>query len=432
VDEGYDLSAAASELLWMPSVQGGRYLPDRHLIVTGKTDYGVRDIHGRTYLDLNSGLWHISFGYNHPVLMSAAHKAVEQIPATSMFRRVHEPALSVAVRLAERLPEHRFFFGCSGSDAGDTAMRMASAYRRAKGREGDLFATVRGGYHGVTYAAMSVMGIESYRGAGATSIPHVVLPRVEEDADAEWSAGLDRTFAATGNSLTAVFVEVIQGSGGIIPLSCDYLRALRKKCDDYDVPLVVDEVATGVHRTGPFLASSDVGIRGDMTIMSKALTGGFGALSVVAAHNRVFETINAEPAQSRVAGFTQGGHPAACQIAAAVLDYTETPEFLSLVSDGGRFLADQVPALAGHPIVDRVTGRGHMWGVQLHPGHLERLGGADGFVEKATRAGLHHGVLLHPLASGTIPFMPPIVAPEPVLADMAGQLGRVLDALGAA
>jgi adenosylmethionine-8-amino-7-oxononanoate aminotransferase len=422
-----DLSRAASDLLWMPSVRGGRYLPDRHLIVTSTTDFGVRDVHGRHYLDLNSGLWHISFGYTNRVLLAAARNAVEHVPATSMFRRIHEPALAVAVRLSERFPDHRFFYGCTGSDAADTAMRIASAYRHATGREGDLFASVQGGYHGVTYAAMSVMGIESYRGTGITLTPHVVLPRVEEDVAIDWSADIDRTFAAIGDRLTAVFVEVIQGSGGIIPLSADYLRALRKKCDDYDALLIVDEVATGVYRTGSFLASSDVGIRGDMTILSKALTGGFAALSVVAAQNRIFEAINADPTVSRLAGFTQGGHPTACHVAAAVLDYVGTPEFLSAADKGAVFLADWMPSLSAHPVVDRVTGRGHMWGIQIRRDDIERLGGADSFVIKATRAGLDHGALLHPLASGTIPFMPPISASVPVLQEMADRLGVILD-----
>jgi adenosylmethionine-8-amino-7-oxononanoate aminotransferase len=428
--EAHDyLSKAASDLLWMPSVKGGRYLPDRHLIVASTTDFGVCDIRGRHYLDLNSGLWHVSFGYAHHVLVTAAHDAVEHIPATSLFRRVHEPALAVATRLSERLPDYRFFFGCTGSDAADTAMRIASAYRRAKGRKEDLFATVEGGYHGVTYAAMSVMGIEGYRGADVACPPRVVLPRIQEDADPDWPARIDGAFAAIGDQLTAVFVEVIQGSGGIIPLSAEYLRTLRKKCDDRDALLIVDEVATGVHRAGSFLASSDVGLQGDMIILGKALTGGFGALSVVAVQNRLFEEINVDGAVSRLAGFTQGGHPAACHVAAALLDYVRTPEFLSALDQGASFLANRMPSLAGHPAVHQVTGRGHMWGVQLRPDHIERLGGTDAFIGKTTRAGLDHGALLHPLASGTIPFLPPVVAPRSVLLEMVGRLSTTLDSL---
>lgn len=429
MEEYSDLPRAARDLLWMPSVQGGRYLPDQHLIVASKTEFGVKDIQGRHFLDLNSGLWHISFGYSHPALMAAARHAVDLIPATSMFRRVHEPALAVATRLSERLPDHRFFFGCTGSDAADTAMRIASSYRRSKGNRGDIFAAVRGGYHGVTYGAMSVMGIESYRPASADPVPHVILPRVQENSDTNWSAQIDEIFAKTGERLAGVFVEVIQGSGGIIPLSSEYLRALRKKCDDYDTLLIVDEVATGIHRTGPFLASSEIGIRGDLTILSKALTGGFGALSVVAAQGRVFEVINASPTESRLAGFTQGGHPVACQVAAAVLEYVETADFLGILGQGSQVLSDRVPRLADHPVVARVTGRGHMWGIQVDPEQIDHLGGVGAFIEKSTRVGLDNGALLHPLASGTIPFMPPLVAPGPILEDMTARLSTILDSL---
>jgi adenosylmethionine-8-amino-7-oxononanoate aminotransferase len=422
----------APDLVWMPSVRGGRFRPGHHVIVASAKAFHVSDHAGHRYLDLNSGLWHISFGYDHPVLTAAAHAAIDEVAATSMFRRLHQPAVGLAARLTERFADHRFFFGCSGSDAADTAMRIASMYRQATGRKGDLFGTVAGAYHGVTYAGRSLLGIESYRGGDTGVVQRIVLPRVEEGTAGSWVTELDHLFATSGHRLTAVFVEVVQGSGGIIPLVADYLRAIRKRCDVYDALLVVDEVATGLHRTGPFLASHVVDIRGDITILGKALTGGFGPLSVVAVQDRVFEAVNADPRLSRLGGFTQGGHPIGCRVAEAVLEYVDRPEFLDVVHTGAIHLAKLLGGLRDHPVVDRITGRGHMWGIQIRAEDVARLGGPDAFIDRASRAAMDHGALIHPLASGTIPVMPALVAPAEVLSDMVARLAAALDSLARA
>ena len=336
----------ATELLWMPSQRGGRYRPEEQLIAASAHGYSVRDTNGVEYLDLNSGLWHVSFGYSHPVVVGAAQRALTELAATSLFRRLHEPALDLAVRLAEELPDTRFFLGCTGSDAIDSAIRIASAYGRAKGENRDVFASVVGGYHGATRAAMSVMGIAEYRPSTSDAEDHLLLPAPTRP---DWAGQLEEIFDRRGQSMAAVFVEVVQGSGGVVPLPADYLDALRRLCDRHDVLLVMDEVATGVHRTGPFLAGDDVGVRGDLTILGKAITGGFAPLSVVAVQCRVFNVVTRSPDPVRLAGFTQGGHPVACAIAAAILDHVRTDEFRETSAAGRAALASGIEPLRSTP-----------------------------------------------------------------------------------
>ncbi|MEJ8655772.1 MULTISPECIES: adenosylmethionine--8-amino-7-oxononanoate transaminase [Streptomyces] len=287
--------------------------------------------HGRSELvDGMSSWWSAIHGYNHPVLNEAARGQLDRMSHVMFGGLTHEPAVRLATRLVEITPEPlRHVFLCdSGSVSVEVAVKMCLQYWRSVGRPGkQRLLTWRGGYHGDTWQPMSVCDPEG----GMHDLWSGVLPRqifadappagYERPYDAAYAEHLREQIGRHADELAAVIVEpVVQGAGGMRFHSPDWLRVLREACDEHDVLLVFDEIATGFGRTGRLFAAEHAGVSPDVMCLGKALTGGYLTMAATLCTGRVADGISQGDVPVLAHGPTFMGNPLAAAVACASID----------------------------------------------------------------------------------------------------------------
>ena len=291
---------------------------------------------GRELVDGIASWWTACHGYNHPHIRSAVTRQLEAMPHVMFGGLTHEPALSLARRLAALLPGdlNRVFFTDSGSVAVEVALKMAVQYWLNKGTRGRTkFVAFKGGYHGDTTGAMAVSDPDEGMHrmfAGLLPEHHVLdLPRDESTAKA-----LESFVAARAETLAGLIVEpLVQGAGGMIFHEPAVLQKLRRIADKYNLLLICDEIFTGFGRTGSMFASESAGIVPDIVCLSKALTGGTMALAATVARDHVFDAFwSDDPLHALMHGPTFMANPLACAAANASLDLFEEEPRLAQVA----------------------------------------------------------------------------------------------------
>ncbi|WP_327377609.1 adenosylmethionine--8-amino-7-oxononanoate transaminase [Streptomyces sp. NBC_01216] len=372
-------------------------------------------------IDGMSSWWSAIHGYNHPVLNEAARGQLDRMSHVMFGGLTHEPAVGLATRLVEITPEplRHVFLSDSGSVAVEVAAKMCLQYWRSVGRPGKqrLF-TWRGGYHGDTWQPMSVCDPEG----GMHELWSGVLPR-QVFADAP-PTGYEESYAELlrerigrhADELAAVIVEpVVQGAGGMRFHAPEYLRVLREACDEHDVLLVFDEIATGFGRTGSLFAAGHAGVAPDVMCVGKALTGGYLSMAATLCTSRVAEGISRGEVPVLAHGPTFMGNPLAAAVACASIDLLLSQDWATEVK---RIEAGLRAGLAGCVEV---------------PGVVDvRVLGAIGVVQldhevdmaAATDAAVRAGVWLRPFRD-LIYTMPPFVTGD-------GDVARICAAVRAA
>jgi adenosylmethionine-8-amino-7-oxononanoate aminotransferase len=327
----------------------------------------VRDAEGNWYLDGISGVLNASCGHGHPRLIEAATRQLQQLVHYDLMVSSHDPAETLASRLAELLPGelNETCLLNSGSEATEAALRIALQYWRNIGEDRNRVITFEVGYHGTTHLAQQLSGLPFTVSEWAPPFPidQVALPaspramRTEESADA-----LVELFAKaleTGPPAAAVMVEPLLGLGGCVVLPAGFLARLRQLCHQHGALLILDEVFCGFGRTGRMFGFEHDGITPDIVTLSKGISGGYVPLAAVVVTSPIKETFVREPvAQGLRYGHTTGGHAVAAAVANTVLDIMADEKLVENSATQGATLLAELQNLEWSPLITDVRGLG--------------------------------------------------------------------------
>ncbi|MCF7481742.1 adenosylmethionine--8-amino-7-oxononanoate transaminase [Vibrio sp. J1-1] len=385
--------------------------------LTPLTCYPVASAHG-VYISLEDGThlvdgmsswWSTIHGYNHPHLNQAAHQQIDQVSHVMFGGITHQPAINLCKKLLSLAPSNleHVFLADSGSVAVEVSLKMALQYWHAKGERRPKFLTLKHGYHGDTFAAMSVTDPDNsmhslYKGF----LPeHIFADSPTCGYWDEWNPNDLADFAHKieqhHQELAAVILEpIVQGAGGMRIYHPEFLKGVRALCDKYELLLIADEIATGFGRTGKLFACEHAGIQPDILCVGKALTGGYMTLSATLATKHVADTVCGGDAGCFMHGPTFMGNPLACAVATASLELIEQGDWQQQTKQIEALFSELLPKLEQYDVVKNTRWLGAIGVVETHrPVNMETIQSL--FVE--------HGVWIRPFGK-LIYMMPPFIS----------------------
>ena len=390
---------------------------------------------GRKVLDGSSGLFTTPAGHCRAEIATAVAKQLQTLDFTPSFMRGHPGAFALADGVAALTPKglDHVFFCNSGSEAVDTAMKIALAYHLAR-KEGQrtYFVSRERAYHGVNIGGTALGGMVRNREAFGALMPavlhlrHTLLPenrltRGMGTRGVELADDLSRFVNLVGDKrIAAVFVEPIAGSTGVIVPPRGYLERLREICDRYGILLVFDEVICGFGRTGEPFAAATFGVTPDLITMAKALTNGAQPMGAVAVHDSIYRTVvDAAPdgAPEFFHGYTYSAHPAACAAGLATLEIYKSEQLFAKGRELSGYFLDAMFALQDLAAVNDVRGFGMLAGIEIKPGKAAGVRGNELQAKLFDRG-------LHVKTTGDVAIMAPAFIASRADIDLMGSILR--------
>ena len=417
------------------------------VLTHGEGPYVV-DVHGRRYLDANSGLWNMVAGFDHAGLAQAAKAQYDRFPGYhAFFGRMSDQTVMLSEKLIEVSPFERgkVFYTNSGSEANDTLVKMLWLLARAEGQpERRKILTRKNGYHGVTAVSASMTG-KPYIAEFGLPLPgfiHLTCPhywREGRDGETEdqftrrLADELEEVIAAGGADTIAAFVaEPVMGAGGVIPPSKGYFQAIQPVLRAHGIPLVSDEVICGFGRTGEVWGCETLGFVPDAMIASKAMTAGYFPMGAVILGPDLSDRLGAavDAIDEFPHGFTASGHPVGAAIALKAIDVILNEGLLSNVRRLTPRFQEGLARLARHPNIGEARGLGLMGALEAvkDKATKEPFPGDLSVSERIANACTDRGLICRPLGQSVV-LCPPFIITEAEMNEMFDKLGQALEAV---
>lgn len=420
-----DLLRPNLDPLWLPFTHNRYFKKNPRLVVAAEgVHYTSED--GRQIIDALSGLWCCNAGHRHPKIVEAVKQQLDTLDYAVAFQAHHPKAFELAERLCDVAPEPftQAFFTNSGSEACDTALKIALAYHKARG-DGGRFRLIgrEKGYHGVGFGGMSVGGMVPNRKAFASAmipgvdhlrhthdIEHMAFSRDQPEWGAHFAEDLARIIALhDASTIAAVMIEPMQGSGGVIVPPKGYLERIRQLCTDNGILLIFDEVITGFGRIGEFFSPERFGVMPDLITFAKGVTSGMVPLGGVLARSEIYEAFMHGPEHlvEFFHGYTYSGHPLATAAGVAAIDVYESEGLFARARALEPILEAAVHALADEPNVIDIRNCGMAAAIELAP----REGAPSARAMEVFHWCFDHGVMVR-YGGDVIAIGPPLTISE--------------------
>jgi adenosylmethionine-8-amino-7-oxononanoate aminotransferase len=442
-----DLQQAARDHLWLHFTRMAGYRDaEVPVIVRGDGCY-LEDSNGKRYLDALAGLFAVQIGYGHGEEMGEAAAAqMRELPFYTNWSYAHPRAIELAAELAALAPGplNRAFFVSGGSEAVESAWKLARQYHAARGERRWKAVSRRLAYHGTTLGALSLNGIAALRAPFEPLVPGVVHVRntnryhrpAGESEDAFTAFLLDDLEQAIlqegPETVALVIMEPVQNAGGSLTPPAGYWRGVREICDRYGILLCADEVITGFGRVGEWFGSTKYDIRPDLVTCAKGLSSAYASIGAVLATDEVFEPF-ADGTADFTHGITFGGHPVACAVALKNLEIMRRERVVEHVQANEEAFRAELATLLELPIVGDLRGAGYFWALELVKDKETRETFSDAESESLLRGFLsgalyERGLICRADDRGdpVVQISPPLVAGPDEFAEIAGILGDVL------
>ena len=430
------------EAFWLPFTPNRAFKRAPRLIARAKDmHYFTPD--GRAVLDGTAGLWCTNAGHNRDPIVAAIQRQAAELDYAPAFQFAHPKAFELASRVAALAPGDldRVFFCNSGSEAVDTALKIALAYHhvRGEGARTRLIGRERG-YHGVGFGGISVGGIVNNRKffgtllAGVDHLPatysreHQAFTKGEPEWGAHLADELDRIIALhDASTIAAVIVEPMAGSTGVLPAPKGYLQRLRAICDRHGILLIFDEVITGFGRLGHAFAAERYGVTPDLIAFAKGITSGSVPMGGVIAREGIYRAFMRGPehAIELFHGYTYSAHPLACAAGLAALDLYRDENLFARTKTLEPLFADAAMALKGLPNVLDIRTVGFTAGIDL----ASRPNAVGQRAYEAMDRAFHDEGLMIRITGDTIALTPPLIVSEAQIGEIFEKVGRVIKAV---
>jgi adenosylmethionine-8-amino-7-oxononanoate aminotransferase len=444
-----DLQRAAREHLWLHFTRMGGYeSSELPIIVRGDGCY-LEDVNGKRYLDALAGLFSVNIGYGYgEEVGEAAAAQMRELPFYTNWSYAHPRAIELASEVASLAPGdlNRLFFVSGGSEAVESAWKLARQYYTARG-EGRRWKAVSRhiAYHGTTMGALSINGIPALRSPFEPLVPEVLhvrntnrYHRPPEETEEEFTAflldDLEHTIEAAGpDTVCMVMMEPVQNAGGAFTPPEGYWRGVREICDRYEILLCADEVITGFGRLGAWFGSERYDIRPDLVTIAKGLSSSYASIGAVVATDRVMEPFM-QDTKMYAHGITFGGHPVQSAVALKNIEIMKRDRIVEHVAETQDVFRQALSQLLDLPIVGDVRGTGFFYAVELVKDKDTRESFNDEECETLLRGFLsprlfERGLICRADDRGdpVVQISPPLVAEQQEFDQIVSILGDVLE-----